>query len=179
MKNKKVLNMTLISMGAVVIALCSLITIPAAIPFTLQTFGVFAILYNLGGKRGFLSILVYIALGLCGIPVFANFGVGIGALIGPTGGYILGFAVGGAFYWMIEHLFGKKFIVKLISLLCVTVIYYICGTALYIFWSASSGNTVGILTAFTVCVAPYLLFDIIKLSLVLIKRISYLDKFSD
>ena len=57
----------------VLIAVCSWIQIPAAVPFTLQTFAVFVTLGLLGGKRGTLAILVYILLGAVGVPVFAGF----------------------------------------------------------------------------------------------------------
>ena len=56
------------AVGAVLIAVCSWISIPATVPFTLQTFAVFFVLSLLGGKLGTLSILVYILLGAAGIP---------------------------------------------------------------------------------------------------------------
>ena len=66
-------DMVLIALFAVLIAVCAWISIPSAIPFTLQTFGLFAALGVLGGKRGTLTVLVYLLLGLMGIPVFSNF----------------------------------------------------------------------------------------------------------
>lgn len=170
-KNKKIRDMTLISMGAVIIVICSLITIPATIPFTLQSLGVFFVLYNLGGKRGTLSILVYIALGICGVPVFSNFGVGIGTLLGPTGGYLFGFLGAGGLYWLAEKLFGKKFIVSLFSLLGGMLFYYICGTAGYLLWCSAKGSVISFWSAVMICVVPYVLGDIIKLSVVLIRKI--------
>ena len=61
------------------------------VPFTLQTFGVFMAVGVLGGKRGTLAVLVYILLGVVGVPVFAGFSGGIGVLLNTTGGYIVGF----------------------------------------------------------------------------------------
>ena len=87
----KTYDLAYIAIFAVLIAICSWISIPAAVPFTLQTFGVFIAVGVLGGKRGSLSVLVFILLGAIGIPVFANFSGGIGVLAGPTGGYIIGF----------------------------------------------------------------------------------------
>ena len=84
-------NLVYMALGAVLIALCSWITVPAAVPFTMQTFAVFFILSALGGKQGTVTILVYIALGAVGVPVFSQFGAGPGVLLGNTGGYILGF----------------------------------------------------------------------------------------
>ena len=88
------------AVGAVLIAVCSWISIPAAVPFTLQTFAVFFVLSLLGGKLGTLSILVYILLGAAGIPVFAGFSAGLGVLLGSTGGYIAGFLILGLLVFM-------------------------------------------------------------------------------
>ena len=86
----KTYDIVYIAVFAVIMAICSWISIPAAVPFTLQTFGVFVAVGVLGGKRGTLSILVFILLGAIGVPVFAGFSGGIGVLAGTTGGYIIG-----------------------------------------------------------------------------------------
>ena len=83
--------MVYIAVFAVLIAICSWISIPTTVPFTLQTFAVFLAVGVLGGKRGSLSVLIYILLGAVGIPVFAGFSGGFGILLGQTGGYIVGF----------------------------------------------------------------------------------------
>ena len=64
--NIKTLDLVYIALGAALIAICSWISIPTAVPFTLQTFAVFAMLSLLGGKRGTLATLVYILLGAVG-----------------------------------------------------------------------------------------------------------------
>ena len=63
---------------AVLLAICSWISIPTVIPFTLQTFAVFLTALLLGGKQGTIAILIYLLLGAVGIPVFSNFGAGLG-----------------------------------------------------------------------------------------------------
>lgn len=87
----KTYDMAYIAIFTVLMAVCSWISIPATVPFTLQTFGVFVAVGVLGGKRGSLAVLIYILLGVIGVPVFAGFSGGIGAILGTTGGYILGF----------------------------------------------------------------------------------------
>ena len=89
----KTYDLVYIAVFAVVMAVCSWISIPAQVPFTLQTFGVFMAVGVLGGKRGTLAVLVYVLLGAVGVPVFAGFSGGIGALLGNAGGYIIGFIV--------------------------------------------------------------------------------------
>lgn len=69
----KTYDMVYIAVFAVLIAICSWISIPTTVPFTLQTFAVFLAVGVLGGKRGSLSVLIYILLGAVGIPVFAGF----------------------------------------------------------------------------------------------------------
>ena len=65
-------EMVLTAMLTAVMAVCSWISVPAEIPFTLQTFAVFCAVGLLGGRNGLFSILVYILLGAIGIPVFAG-----------------------------------------------------------------------------------------------------------
>ena len=74
----KTYDLAYIAIFAVVMAVCSWISIPMTVPFTLQTFGVFMAVGVLGGKRGTLAVLVYILLGVVGVPVFAGFSGGIG-----------------------------------------------------------------------------------------------------
>ena len=102
---------------AVLLAICSWISIPTVVPFTLQTFGIFLTLLLLGGKSGSITILIYLLLGAIGIPVFSNFGAGLGYLLGNTGGYALGFIFIGLTFWLFEKCFGKKLFVQMISLL--------------------------------------------------------------
>ena len=92
-------DMAYIALFAVLMAVCAWISIPFAVPFTLQTFAVFAALAILGGRRGTLSVVVYLLLGAVGLPVFAGFKGGLAALLGTTGGYILGFLLTALLYW--------------------------------------------------------------------------------
>ena len=82
----KTLDMVYIALFAVLIAVCSWISIPTTVPFTLQTFGVFVTVGVLGGKRGSLAVLIYLLLGAIGVPVFAGFTGGMGIMLGNTGG---------------------------------------------------------------------------------------------
>lgn len=97
----KTLDLVYIGIFAAVIAVCSWIQIPLAVPITLQTFAVCCAAGMLGLRNGVLTVVVYIVIGLVGVPVFSNFGAGSGVLFGITGGYIIWFVftaltVGGA-----------------------------------------------------------------------------------
>lgn len=84
-QNLSTADMSYIAMMTVVIAVCSWIYVPSAVPFTMQTFGVFCALGLLGGRRGFLAVLLYVLMGAAGLPVFSGFTGGLGQLLGPTG----------------------------------------------------------------------------------------------
>ena len=67
MQQNKTRDIVFIGIFAALIAICSWISIPTTVPFTLQTMGVFTAVGLLGGKRGSLAVLVYILLGLVGL----------------------------------------------------------------------------------------------------------------
>ena len=99
-------DMVLIALFSVLIAICAWISIPATVPFTLQTFAVLCTLGLLGGKRGTVAILLYLLMGAVGLPVFSNFGGGLGKLLGVTGGYLIGFLAASLLYWLLTKLAG-------------------------------------------------------------------------
>ena len=84
------------------------ITVPAAIPFTMQTFCIFLTLYILGGANGTKAILLYLLLGAIGLPVFSGFKAGLSVLAGPTGGYLIGFIFIGLSYRLGERIFSRS-----------------------------------------------------------------------
>ena len=127
-KNFRTVDLSYIALGAVLITICSWISIPTTVPFTMQTFAVFFVLSILGGKRGTVAIIVYVLLGVVGVPVFAQFTSGIGILLGNTGGYIVGFILMGLFYALIVHFFRKKLWVEILAMFIGLVVCYSFGT---------------------------------------------------
>lgn len=156
------------ALASVLIAICSWISIPTQIPFTLQTFAVFFALALLGGRRGTLAIVVYLLLGAVGIPVFAGFKGGLGAILGNTGGYIAGFVLTGLIFWLAEALFGKKIWVEAISMIIGLLVCYAFGTAWFLFLFSRSSGPIGLMTALGWCVFPFIIPDLIKLALALL-----------
>ncbi|MDE6671866.1 MAG: biotin transporter BioY [Ruminococcus sp.] len=156
-------EIVIIAMFSAILAVCSWISIPTTIPFTLQTFGVFATMSILGGRKGFFSILVYILLGAVGMPVFSGFSAGISALTSYSGGYIWGFIFLALTYWCAEKFIGKKFIVQVISLIVGMAVCYLCGTLWFMYVTKST-----FIYSLSACVVPYLTFDALKLILALI-----------
>jgi len=93
----QVKSLVVTALFAAVIAVLSQIAFPnplnPQVPITGQTFGVFLAGALLGSRLGALSLLIYLLLGLTGVPVFAQLTAGPGVLLGPTGGYLLGFVI--------------------------------------------------------------------------------------
>ena len=84
------------ALGALVVALSAQIVVPvpfSPVPMTLQPLAVLVVGALLGGGAGLAALLLYIALGIAGLPVFAAGGSGVARLLGPTGGYLLAFPV--------------------------------------------------------------------------------------
>ena len=158
------------ALAAALIAICSWISIPTAVPFTLQTFAVFLALGVLGGKLGTLSVAVYLLLGAVGLPVFAGFSGGLGALLGATGGYLLGFLLTALTVWGAERLWGRSAPVFLASCLAGLGLCYLFGTVWFAAVYASSSGPVGLAAVLGWCVAPFVLPDLAKLALALALR---------
>lgn len=161
--NSKTKDMVYISMFAVLIAICSWISIPAAVPFTLQTMAVFTAVGLLGGKRGTISVLLYILLGAVGIPVFAGFSGGVGVLMGTTGGYIVGFLFSALLMWAMEAAFGKGRIIRILSMVLGLIVCYAFGTIWFMFVYTKTTGPVGIAAVLGWCVIPFIIPDCIKI----------------
>ena len=147
-------KMVLCSLFASLMGVCSWIAVPVPpIAVTLQTFGVLMALGILGGKWGTVSILLYLLMGILGLPVFAGFRGGISALLDATGGFLWGFLVGGLVYNGTEKL-GKLPAMVLCQLIC-----YFCGCLWFRYWAGNVGIGASVLT----CVIPYLIPDGLKL----------------
>lgn len=169
-KNNKINDMVFVSLFAAVIAVSAQIAVPVgAIPFTLQTMSVLVAAALLGFKRGVASIAVYILLGVVGLPVFSGFKGGIGALAGPTGGYIVGFLLVGFIVGLAVDKLGRKFTVMIISMSAGLVMCYTFGTLWFVF---STGTD--FLSALMLCVVPYVIFDVLKIigSALLVSRLN-------
>ena len=92
--NLSVKEITLVGLATAIMGIFSQLALPipfTTVPLTLQTFGLVIFSVVLGKKIGTLSILIWALLGTIGIPVFSGFSSGLGVLVGPNGGYIIGF----------------------------------------------------------------------------------------
>ena len=159
-------RMAYIALMAVLLALCAWITVPFTVPFTMQTFAVFAALLLLGGRDGTLAIGLYLLLGLVGLPVFSGFRGGFGHLAGPTGGYIVGFLLTGLAHMLLEPLTARcGRIARIAVFFGEHALCYLAGTIWFVAVCAAKGKAYGFAAALGLCVAPYLLPDLVKIIL--------------
>lgn len=158
-------KMPLIAMMTCVLVICSWITIPSTVPFTMQTFAVFCSLILLGGKAGLVSIVLYVFLGVAGIPVFSGFQGGIGHIAGPTGGYIIGLIVSAVFYLLLEPLSAKSEKLRFLALAGGLLICYLFGAIWFQVVYGIRGSSYSFDMVISICVLPYIIPDIIKLVL--------------
>ena len=167
-KGFQAIDLAYVAVCAALMAVCSWISIPATVPFTLQTFAVFCSLGLLGGRRGTAAILVYLLLGALGVPVFAGFSGGIGIIFGTTGGYLLGFILMGLVYWLGERLSMDSRNIRIISMILGLLLCYAFGTAWFMFVYARQTGAIALGTALAWCVVPFLLPDLVKMALALL-----------
>ena len=163
MQQKKisVSEMALIAVMAAVTCIMGPLSIPipfSVVPISLTNLAVYLAIYVLGCRRGTLSYLVYLLLGLVGVPVFSGFSGGVGKLFGPTGGYLLGFIFMALICgWAIDH-FSCKLVPSFIGMLLGTVVCYAFGTA----WLAYQANLT-FMAALAAGVLPFIPGDLAKM----------------
>lgn len=162
-ERSKTYDIVYIGIFAVLIAICSWISIPTMVPFTLQTFGVFLAVGVLGGRRGSLAVLVFVLLGVIGIPVFSGFTGGIGILLNNTGGYIIGFIFSALLMWGMEKILGRKTWALALSMVLGLAVCYAFGTVWFMVVYARNAGAVGVATVMSWCVLPFVIPDLIKI----------------
>lgn len=170
-RNKKltVYELTKCAMFVALLAICSWITVPSVIPFTMQTFAVFTMCAVLGTKLSVITVTVYIVLGAIGLPVFSGFRGGVGVLIGATGGYIWGFLLTalacGALIDLQKKCGKESKIFTVLSMLVGLILCYASGTLWYYHVYTSKSGSTTLWAILCAAVFPYIIPDIIKILL--------------
>ncbi len=152
-----------IALAVALITVSAWISLPIGpIPFTLQSFAVAFTGALLGWKRGTAAVMIYVLMGLVGIPVFSGFRAGAAALFGPTGGYIFGFffaALLPALFKLlpVRNVWARGALFYAADLLGLAVCYFFGTVWFVLFAKVPVGYALG------VCVVPYLAPDAVKL----------------
>jgi biotin transport system substrate-specific component len=155
-------------MGIMAAVMCILgplsIPIPfSPVPISFTNLAIYFTVFILGWKRGTISYLIYMLIGLVGLPVFSGFAGGPGKLMGPTGGYIIGFIFMALIAGFFIEKYNGKVYMYVIGLILATCIAYLLGTAWLsyqvhlTFWQALMAGVI-----------PYLIGDGVKIAIAVI-----------
>ena len=160
-KRWTVKDLTLIGVMAAVICVAAPFSIPIGpVPISLTSLVIYFIIYILGAVQGTISYLIYLLIGLIGVPVFSGFTSGPGKLFGPTGGYLVGFIPMVLIAGFFIDRYGRNFGICLIGMILGTLICYGLGT----YWLAHQTG-MEIRAALFSGVIPFIPGDLVKIVL--------------
>lgn len=177
-KTFSVQKMAIIALMTAVLCILAPISIPvfiSPVPISLGVLAIYLTAYVLSPLDATISVIIFILLGTFGLPVFSGYSGGLSKLVGPTGGYIIGFL----FTMYISSLFihmKKGIIFDVIGMITGLALCYILGT---IWFSYQQGK--GFIASLLLCVVPFLIGDAIKIIVAVIlgtqinKRLAHLD----
>lgn len=125
----RVHHVTLVILGALIVAVAAQVAIPSLpVPFTGQTLGVLAVGTALGYRRGLAALILYLVLGTAGLPIFAAGDAGPARLLGPTGGYLIGFVLAAAIVGRLAELgWDRRVPAAIVAMLIGTAVIYAVG----------------------------------------------------
>lgn len=146
-----------------IIAPFSLVLPISPVPISMGTLAIYFVIYVLGMKRGTLSLLLYILLGLAGLPVFTNFTGGVGKLFGPTGGYFLGYLFLALISGFFIDRWSNNAIICFLGMVLGTLVCYLFGTA----WLSYQASLT-FFQALAAGVLPFIPGDLVKLILAMV-----------
>jgi len=155
-------DILLVTAGSLVVSVSALIQVRlpfTPVPITAQTLAVLLIGVLLGSRRGGLALLSYLGEGLAGLPVFAGGGFGLAHLLGPTGGYLIGFAAAAFLVgWLAERGWDRRTLTALGAMTLGNLVIYAFGAS----WLAL---LVGANHALALGVAPFIVGDVLKIAI--------------
>lgn len=160
-KNKIYILSTTAVMTAVTCVLAPMSIPIGPVPISFTNLAIYLSLYLLGWKMGTVSYLMYLLIGAIGVPVFSGFSGGLGKLLGPTGGYIIGFIPMAIISGLVIEKYNNR-IFQFVAMVLGTAVCYALGTA----WFCVIMD-VGIAAALGMCVIPFIPGDIAKIILAL------------
>lgn len=145
--------------GSLLLTISAKIQVPFwPVPMTMQTFVVLVLGVAYGWRLAGATVLLYLAEGALGLPVFAG-GGGLAYMAGPTGGYLAGFLLAAiAVGWLAERGWARSAASTLAAMLIGTAIIFACGVA----WLAT---LLGLPQAISAGLVPFLLSEAVKIAL--------------
>lgn len=162
-------NMVTVVLGTLLIALAAKINVPVwPVPVTLQSFAIAGLAAAFGARIGVATVALYLLEGAMGLPVFAT-GGGLVYLIGPTGGFLLGFLV---MAWMIGSATDRGASARPLTLfgamLAAEAVLLALGFAWLVLMAGNAqwvDQTNVVASAFAGAIQPFLVWDVLKMAL--------------
>ena len=139
------------ALGVALLIICSWLSVPLTVPFTMQTFAVCLVAALFGLKIGMWAVAVYLLLGIAGVPVFAGFEGGLGYLLGATGGYLVGFLLTALVVGIAADKRGRGKKVLISAMVIGVLLCYALGTAWFVLVYTRTSGPVGVATALVWC----------------------------
>ena len=163
-KKFSITQIAVIGVMTAVICILAPFSLPIGpVPISFTNLAIYIALYVLGMKRGTISYLIYLLIGLVGVPVFSGFTGGPQKLFGPTGGYLIGFIPMAVIAGIVIVKCMKKWYFCLLAMIAGTWVCYLFGTA----WLAFQANMT-FKAALAAGVIPFIIEDLIKMVLALL-----------
>lgn len=163
-KKFSITQIAVIGVMTAVICILAPFSLPIGpVPISFTNLAIYVALYVLGMKRGTVSYLIYLLIGLVGVPVFSGFTGGPQKLFGPTGGYLIGFIPMAVIAGVVIDKCMKKWYFCLLAMIAGTWVCYLIGTA----WLAFQANMT-FKAALAAGVIPFIVEDLIKMILALL-----------
>lgn len=157
----KVYQMASVGVMAAVICILGPLSIPIGlVPISFTNLAIYITLYTLGMKEGTLSFIIYLLVGFAGVPVFSGFTSGPTKLLGPTGGYLIGFIFMALIAGFFIDRFFNKWYLCIVGMVLGTAVCYIFGTA----WLAYQAN-ISASAALAAGVTPFIPGDLAKITI--------------
>lgn len=153
-------NLAQIALMAAVMCILGPISLPIGpVPISLTPLAIFLGVYILGAKKGTIAVIVYLLIGLCGIPVFSGFSGGPGKLFGPTGGYLVAYILTAVIAGVFIDKFYHKIYLQAVGMILGLAVLYLIGTI----WLAYQANMT-FQAALAAGVIPFVALDLIKIA---------------
>ena len=133
------------------------------VPISLTNLVIYFSLYLLGWKLGTLSYVIYLLIGLVGVPVFSGFTAGPAKLFGPTGGYLIGFIPMAIIAGIVIDKYTEKWLLCLLAMIIGTIVCYALGTT----WLAYEAK-MDMMAALWAGVIPFIPGDLVKMALAIL-----------
>lgn len=133
------------------------------VPISLTNLVIYFSLYLLGWKLGTLSYVIYLLIGLVGVPVFSGFSAGPAKLFGPTGGYLIGFIPMAIIAGIVIDKYTEKWLLCLLAMIIGTIVCYALGTT----WLAYEAK-MDMMAALWAGVIPFIPGDLVKMALAIL-----------